>query len=428
MKIGLYIPCYNVKGKIEEVLSAVFAQTLLPDEVVVVDDASTDNTAEIAKKYNVKIFLHNQNKGLAAARNTAIKNIKSELIASLDSDCIPEKNWLEEITRNINNENVAGVGGKLKEKDTSNLCDLWRSVHMKQSWDELKKNDPPFLFGSNNIFKRSALIKSGLYDETLRNNYEDVVLCRNIKKLGGRLIYEPKAVAYHLKKDNIHSLFSTYWQWHKVFYEDSDAYKDEKRFLNKIKENIGLANKYLEEDAAQKREELVYLDFLFAIDHCLRDLRFFSFKESFGFEEDLPVSSWLSLVDLSFFYHLNNLKPNISTVINEKQAFLQNFIALCLVLGGSVYHNFRGESFLKSLYGDLYLSIYNASDSAFINKITFLVSRHQDWDGLFEKKQKNLKKCFLDQVYGEIKKWIDSLAYAAPEIVENVRKFSANKH
>jgi glycosyltransferase involved in cell wall biosynthesis len=69
MKISLYIPCYNVEGHIERCIKGVLKQTLQPEKILVIDDGSTDRTAEIASNYPVKVIKHGSNRGLAAARN-----------------------------------------------------------------------------------------------------------------------------------------------------------------------------------------------------------------------------------------------------------------------------------------------------------------------------------------------------------------------
>jgi glycosyltransferase involved in cell wall biosynthesis len=82
MKITLYIPCYNAEEYIDGVLKAAFNQTLPADEVIVVDDGSTDNTVKIASRYPVRLIRHPENRGLSASRNSAIKSSKADFVAS----------------------------------------------------------------------------------------------------------------------------------------------------------------------------------------------------------------------------------------------------------------------------------------------------------------------------------------------------------
>ena len=92
MKISVVIPAFNAAVYLPRCLKSVFAQTLKPDEVIVVDDGSTDNTAALAAELGARV-ISRPNGGLSAARNTGIQNASSEWIALLDADDIwaPEK-------------------------------------------------------------------------------------------------------------------------------------------------------------------------------------------------------------------------------------------------------------------------------------------------------------------------------------------------
>jgi len=85
MKISVVIPAYNAAVFLPRCLESVFAQTLKPDEVIVVDDGSTDNSAALAAGLGAKV-ISRRNGGLSAARNTGIQNASSEWIALLDAD------------------------------------------------------------------------------------------------------------------------------------------------------------------------------------------------------------------------------------------------------------------------------------------------------------------------------------------------------
>jgi glycosyltransferase involved in cell wall biosynthesis len=85
MKIGVVIPAYNAAAFLPRCLESVFAQTFKPEEVIVVDDGSTDNTAALAAELGAKV-LSQPNGGISAARNTGIRNASCEWIALLDAD------------------------------------------------------------------------------------------------------------------------------------------------------------------------------------------------------------------------------------------------------------------------------------------------------------------------------------------------------
>lgn len=92
VRISVVIPAYNAERFMPRCLASVFAQTLKPHEVIVVDDGSTDGTAQIAEKLGANV-LRRENGGIGAARNTGIRQASGEWIALLDADdtWVPEK-------------------------------------------------------------------------------------------------------------------------------------------------------------------------------------------------------------------------------------------------------------------------------------------------------------------------------------------------
>lgn len=93
MKISLIIPSYNRSHLLKRALQSVFEQSLLPDEVIVVDDGSTDDTAEMLRNlFPQVIYLHQDNAGVSSARNLGIQHSTGSWIALLDSD----DTWLKD--------------------------------------------------------------------------------------------------------------------------------------------------------------------------------------------------------------------------------------------------------------------------------------------------------------------------------------------
>lgn len=79
------MPVYNYARYLEEALDSLMAQTVPPDEIIVVDDGSTDNPKEICDRYPVK-YIYKENGGLASARNRGIQEATSEYVFSFDAD------------------------------------------------------------------------------------------------------------------------------------------------------------------------------------------------------------------------------------------------------------------------------------------------------------------------------------------------------
>ncbi|MBD3263955.1 MAG: glycosyltransferase [Candidatus Omnitrophica bacterium] len=426
-KISLYIPCYNASYYLSECLRGVFNQSLLPDEVIVVDDASVDGTAAAAGKFPVKVLRNPSNLGLAHSRNVALKHCRFALVASLDADCVPDRDWLIKLVKTIqNNGKIAGVGGRLKESVDTGCFSLWRAVHMKQNWGEAASDSVSFLFGSNNIFRKEIILKAGGYNSRYRNNYEDVDISERIRNLGYYLAYEPEAVTYHIKKDNLKSLFDTFWNWNFVFHEKKGYYRDFISARDKIEENIGLANRFLVDDIFSRRKDILYLDFILCFYLCIKDfLYIYTFRENREpVEIDRSFIPHLALLDLAFFYKFDISPSSIDTLLSEDFSFLQNLFAFILLSGTLIRDRFNEDNFFNILCRDL-LSIFFFGEEAGIKslaeKLKNLSFLNRDWLGFLEKKQQNLNTGFIKDYYSLLEKWLNSAVSQFPYFFDFIK-------
>lgn len=94
MKVSVIIPTYNRALLLQNAIKSVLNQTYKVDEIIVVDDGSTDNTQEVLKSFNVTYF-YQENQGVSAARNRGIQHAKNKWLAFLDSDDIWHEKKIE---------------------------------------------------------------------------------------------------------------------------------------------------------------------------------------------------------------------------------------------------------------------------------------------------------------------------------------------
>ena len=212
-KISAYIPAYNAAEYLARTIEGLLAQTHHFDEVLVIDDGSKDDSAAIAARYpQVRIVKHDKNRGLAAARNTAFEAARNELVASVDADVVAEPTWIATLLPHLNDPKVAGAGGILIEGVQKTLADRWRNARMAQQWGPARCS-PKFLYGCNNLFRKSAVLEAGGYNEFLRSCGEDPDLAARLRKRGWQLVYDPAARSVHQRYDNIPSILDMYWRW-----------------------------------------------------------------------------------------------------------------------------------------------------------------------------------------------------------------------
>lgn len=94
--ISVIIPAYNCARFVGDAIESVLNQTVQPDEVIVVDDGSTDETESVVEKFNGKVrYVYQENAGASAARNTGLDLAKGDLVSFIDADDIWVENKLE---------------------------------------------------------------------------------------------------------------------------------------------------------------------------------------------------------------------------------------------------------------------------------------------------------------------------------------------
>jgi glycosyltransferase involved in cell wall biosynthesis len=266
LKISVYVPCYNAERTIGACLASLIAQRRKPDEILVIDDGSTDRTQLIAKRYpGVRVIHHAVNKGLATARNTGVQYSKGDLIGSIDSDCAADPHWLRILAEELEaNPELTGVAGAVNETERSTIADRWRTYHMRQHYGRSVVENPRFLFGANTLFRRSALEAAGPYSAYLRTNGEDFEICKKIyaNVPDARLRYLPSAFVHHLRRDTLKSIAHAYWRYQTYVSWSRPHLRSIPRTLRQTAYCVNLVwRHYLPWDFRNKQRDLIWVAF-----------------------------------------------------------------------------------------------------------------------------------------------------------------------
>jgi len=207
-KISIIIPCYNSLNTIQKTIDCIkasikFYKFKKEYELIVVNDGSNDSMNELLKNEpQLSIINHQKNLGLAAARNTGIKNSTGSLLIFIDSDIYISENWISEMMGMIDNNNIIGITGALQPSPKKNLTLLEKYLFSKYRGDQITNqntslNYKSFVF-SNTIIKKDVLEKTGLFDETLKHyGGEDTELAIRINKLYPSQMRKNHATSIH---------------------------------------------------------------------------------------------------------------------------------------------------------------------------------------------------------------------------------------
>ncbi len=179
-KVSVIVPAYNVRSYIEDALVSLERQSLQEFEVIIVDDGSTDGTAEVVKPFVVRDsrfqLLQKQNGGLSQARNYGIRHARADYIALLDSDDAYEPDKLATHVARLDSAPEVGVVYSASRA----IREDGRPTFMRLSGKPVR-SDPLLALlcknfighGSNAVFRRSIFDEVGEFDEALRSS-EDV--------------------------------------------------------------------------------------------------------------------------------------------------------------------------------------------------------------------------------------------------------------
>ncbi len=246
-KISVIICQRNSEKFIEKCINSVIQQDFKDFELIIVDDYSTDNTKRkikeiinelkeketknseektkklnseksLAQKKQIKLIELPFHSGISKARNSGIKNSSGKIIAFIDSDAFPKKNWLKELLNGFQ-ENVVSVGGPnlvpidsgKNEKifdEVLELISVFGSNYVKNSDKIIEVKHNP---SCNSAYTKKILEEMKGFNETLSSN-EDPELDFRIKKTGKKIVFNPKAVVYHHRKDSVSKIFrQAFW-------------------------------------------------------------------------------------------------------------------------------------------------------------------------------------------------------------------------
>ena len=144
--VSIITPAYNAEKYIKDTIESVIAQTYTNWEMIIVDDASVDNTKNIIKSYQekderIKLISLNTNQGVANARNTAIVNAKGQYIAFLDADDFWDKEKLSKQIEFMQNNKIAFSYHAYKLFDLSNQKQKEIFVPKNLNYKELLKGN-----------------------------------------------------------------------------------------------------------------------------------------------------------------------------------------------------------------------------------------------------------------------------------------------
>lgn len=228
--ISVVIAAYNAEQYIQKVLDAVLRQTLLPDEIIIVNDGSGDGTLRVVKEYPKRLgpelkkrfrklkrykVISQRNKGPAGASNAAIKAARGDIIVSVDSDAVLDRGFIKKAVRTLRNDKNKRIGVVAGYIGTANPGKFWARMmgyDLEYRYDHIGGLHAKNVFvehvsPNNTAYRREVFKKVGYFDQ--RYHYsQDVDFSYRVRDAGYRIV---------LLKDvgSVHYWRETFWGYTK---------------------------------------------------------------------------------------------------------------------------------------------------------------------------------------------------------------------
>lgn len=230
--VSILIPSRNRAGQLERCLRSLLvldypAHAL---EIIVVDDASTDETEAMLQRFieetathgwTIQVIRHSAQKGVGVGRNTAAQAASHELLAYIDSDCVASPGWLKDLVPAFQDARAGAVGGMLRAYDRTSMLgryeDVRSSLFMGARPQEAQAAGPlTYVPAASLLVRRAAWRQIGGFAPL--DFGEDVDFCRRLLAADYRVHYLPCGTVYHDYRTNLRDFLRT-----RIAYASSEA-------------------------------------------------------------------------------------------------------------------------------------------------------------------------------------------------------------
>jgi glycosyltransferase involved in cell wall biosynthesis len=221
-KTSIIVTVYNEQKTVERFIESVLSQSVLPDELIIVDGGSRDGTVAIikkkiagAKKINCRLIIKKGNRSVG--RNEAIKNSTGDIILCSDSGNNLDSNWVRNIIKPFSDSKIDVVAGFYKGVAHT----LFEKCLIPYALVMPDKVDPQnFLPATRSVaFRKRIWGKIGGFDESLSHN-EDYFFANKLKESGAKIVFAKDAVVSWTPRKNLKEAFIMFFRF---AYGDGEA-------------------------------------------------------------------------------------------------------------------------------------------------------------------------------------------------------------
>jgi N-acetylglucosaminyltransferase len=222
--LTVIVPAHNEEAGLPATLEALSRQTIPPEEIIVVDDGSTDRTGEVAAAYGATVLTPPGNLGSKArAQNHALPHCETDLVLAVDADTVLARDYIEKIKPAFEDPRVAVAAGNVQTRFTRTIWERGRSIEYLFGFHwhrpiQHAANSPVVCSGCCSAFRREPLVAFGGFPE--RTIVEDMDFTWSMQLAGHRAVYVADAVAWAADPETLTYLRKQVWRWMAGFFQN----------------------------------------------------------------------------------------------------------------------------------------------------------------------------------------------------------------
>ncbi len=212
MKVSVLIVTFNSESVIRECLESVLRSDYGDYEILIYDNASSDNTVKIVQSFKskkIKLISGKFNRGFGYGLNRLVEMSEGEIVISLNPDTEVSKNWIDKALIHFSNPSVGMVAPKVIFADRPDAIDSaghliyldglnrGRGHNLNSKNEFINVDEVAFPSGAAGFYRRELYLKVGGIDESLFLYGDDTDIGLKIRLMGYSCIFEPESIVYH---------------------------------------------------------------------------------------------------------------------------------------------------------------------------------------------------------------------------------------
>lgn len=210
--VSACVVCYNNETTLGDTIRSIQSQTIGVDDLLVVDDGSTDRSAAVAAALGARVIGHPANLGRGAARARAIREARHDLVLCVDATGTIEPRFLSLVLPWFDEPSVAAVCSRIDDPRPLGLVRRWRARHLFRTGAQVSMSRKASLITGGSVLRRAAILGIGNFDANLRFA-EDADAGRRLLAAGHDVVFDPSVCMTSTTDNSLAQVLERHWRW-----------------------------------------------------------------------------------------------------------------------------------------------------------------------------------------------------------------------